>query len=78
MLYCITLVNCCIMSYLLASPDSSATPQDWRVWLEELRDLNPTAEVKSAIRKAEKMLKNQRDTTRRTRPNHKHDYLAEV
>lgn len=77
MLYFAHLVNCCIMSYLLASPDSSAPLHDWRIWLEELRDMTPSAEVKAAIRKAEKILRSQRDQEKRNRVSYKHRYHDE-
>ncbi len=56
------------MSYQLASPDSSAPAQDLRAWLEELRELSPTKEVKNAMRRAERMLKSQKGSGRRERP----------
>lgn len=62
------------MSYLLACPESSATLNEWRIWLEELRDMTPTAEVKAAIRKAEKTIKTHREQDRRIRVSHKHRY----
>ncbi len=66
------------MSYQLASPDSSAPAQDWRAWLEELRDLSPTKEVKNAMRRAEQMLKSQRGSGRRERAGARGPDFAEL
>jgi len=58
----------------LEYPESSASSADWRAWLEELQDLRQTAEVKSAIRQAEQVLKSRRSTDKRAARKHRDCY----
>ncbi|KVP17129.1 hypothetical protein [Burkholderia ubonensis] len=53
------------MSTLLESPDSSAPTQDWRAWLDDLMEMQQTAEVKSAVRRAQQVLNSRRSTVKR-------------
>lgn len=53
------------MSNFLEFPDSSASTEDWRAWMDELKDMRQTADVKSAIRRAEQVLNTRRSSEKR-------------
>ncbi|WP_157649586.1 hypothetical protein [Burkholderia ubonensis] len=61
------------MSNLLESPDSSAPTQDWRAWLDELKEMRQTAEVKAAVHRAQQVLNSRRSTEKRTCPRKNRD-----
>lgn len=65
------------MADILQSPEASAPTGDWLTWLNDLRELSPTAEVRTAIRRAIQAVEHRRATAKRATLSRREFCLAE-